>query len=253
MHKTVVVSGANTGIGLALTEALISMGNRVAAIDLTGDNLAACIRTYPHSCVYFSCDVTDLDTVQITIDTVRKTWGTIDILINNACLAIFAGFETKKIIDTRREFEVNYFGYLNMIQAVLPIMKAQGYGVIHNVSSGVGITGFPGIYGYASTKGAIEALTRTLAIELSPYGITVNMIHPPLTRTKSAAPLGIPEQMMADPQIVGKKLASKIGSRKPLITPDFATTLGLFANRHFPDFMGRFLAKMTERANPDLM
>ena len=165
--------------------------------------------------------------------------------MNNACLAIFAKFEDKAAAETRHEFEVNFFGYLNMIRAVLPIMKSLGNGVIHNVSSGMGLTGFPGLCGYTSTKGAIEALTRTLAIEFQPYGIIVNTIHPPLTRTKSASPLGIPEQMMADPKLVGERLARKIGRNKPSLTPDFSTALGLFANQHFPNIMGNLLAKMT--------
>jgi NAD(P)-dependent dehydrogenase (short-subunit alcohol dehydrogenase family) len=62
-----------------------------------------------------------------------------------------------------------------MIKSVLPYMKTQGQGIIHNVSSGVGITGFSGISGYSSTKGAIESFTRTLSFELAPYGISVNL------------------------------------------------------------------------------
>ncbi|MHB9059710.1 MAG: SDR family NAD(P)-dependent oxidoreductase, partial [Bacillota bacterium] len=129
-----------------------------------------------------------------------------------------------------------------------PAMTAQGHGVIHNVSSGVGITGFPGIVGYASTKGAIEAMTRTLAIELAPAGITVNLIHPPLTDTKSAAPLGVPKQIMADPAAVGRKLARRIGSKKPVISPDFSSAVGLLGMRLFPNAFGRLLGAATARA-----
>ncbi len=64
-----------------------------------------------------------------------------DILVNNACLALFTRFEDRSVEDIRREFEVNYFGALNLIREVLPVMKKQGNGVIHNVSSGVGFTG----------------------------------------------------------------------------------------------------------------
>jgi len=247
----IVLTGANNGIGLELTKALVSMGHRVAALDLSGENLSDLIQTHPQCCQFYVCDITDSLAVDQTIKSVVQDWGGIDILVNNACLAIFSNFEEKDIGDTRREFDVNYFGYLYMIKAVLPVMKTQGKGVIHNFSSGVGITGFPGIYGYASTKGAIEALTRTLAIEFKPFGITVSLVHPPLTRTKSASPLGIPPQMMADPEMVGQKLARKIGSRKALITPDSSTALGLFANRHFPEFMGSLLSKMTECAHQE--
>jgi len=192
--------------------------------------------------------VTDESGVKKVVDTTAAEWGRVDILVNNACVALFCNFEEKNLRDTHREFEVNYFGYLHMIKAVLPHMKLAGQGVIHNVSSGVGITGFPGIYGYASTKGAIEALTRTLDIELKPFGITVNLMHPPLTNTESSAPLGIPVQAMDAPERVGRALAKRIESRKAVITPDIKSGLGLFFSRHFPGTMGRMLGRATDRS-----
>ena len=147
--------------------------------------------------------------------------------------------------EIRREFEVNYFGYLNLVTAVLPFMKAQGRGIIHNVSSGVGLSGFPGLSGYASAKGAIEAFTRTLALELKPSGIVVNLMHPPLSRTRSSAPLGIPTRFMSDPEDVGRKLARKIRSSKAVVTPGLAESLGVFMARLFPGAMGKFFAGRT--------
>ncbi|WP_083910540.1 SDR family NAD(P)-dependent oxidoreductase [Effusibacillus pohliae] len=127
-------------------------------------------------------------------------------------------------------------------------MKAQGSGIIHNVSSGVGITGFRGISGYASTKGAIESLTRSLSLEFGGHGICFTLMHPPLTNTKSAAPLGIPVQAMADPQSVGRKLAGKILSTRPVITPNFQTSLYLLLARKFPGVVGKLFCKLTENA-----
>lgn len=144
--------------------------------------------------------------------------------------------------DTRREFEVNYFGYVNMIKAVLPYMKSQGGGVIHNFSSTVGTSGFAGLYGYASTKGAVEALSRTLTLELEPHGIVVNIVQPPLTRTKSSGPLGVPARFMADADTVGFKLARKIGSRRAIVTPGLIETIGVFMARVSPGAMGRFMS-----------
>lgn len=238
--NVVIITGANSGIGLGLARALIELGARVACLDLHGDNLSGLW--------FLRCDVTDYAQVRNAVAAVVDKWGRVDVLVNNACLAVFAPFEEKELTDTRREFDVNYFGYVNTIKAVLTQMKAQGGGVIHNFSSAVGISGFAGIHGYASTKGAIEALSRTLAIELAPNGIAVNIVHPPLTRTKSSAPLGVPAQFMADPVVVGRKLARKIGSRKAVITPDFATSLGVLMTRLMPGGMGRFLSARAESA-----
>ena len=244
----VVITGANNGIGFYMTRSLLQDGHRVAGFDLSGENLSALSDTYPDRWRFYCCDVTDAVQVRASVESLVHEWSTIDILVNNACLAIFAPFEQRTLDDTRREFEVNFFGYLHMIQAVLPYMKAQRKGIIHNVSSSVGITGFPGVSGYASTKGAIEALTRTLALEFEPHGLKVNLVHPPLTNTKSAAPLGVPAQAMEDPANVGRKLARKIQSTASIVTPDFRTAVGLFVSRHFPDAMGRLMARMAQRA-----
>jgi NAD(P)-dependent dehydrogenase (short-subunit alcohol dehydrogenase family) len=236
----VVITGANDGIGLGLARALAAEGCRVACLDLSGENL---------SDLWFRpCDVTDPAQVEAAITAVIAQWGQIDVLVNNACVAVLARFEEKALGATRREFEVNYFGYVNLIRAVLPHMKTRRRGVIHNVSSAVGISGFPGLYGYASTKGAIEALTRTLAIELAPAGIAVNLVHPPLTRTKSSAPLGLPSRFMADPVTVGRKLAKRIGSKKAVITPGPAEAIAVFVARLIPGAMGRFLSARAEAA-----
>jgi NAD(P)-dependent dehydrogenase (short-subunit alcohol dehydrogenase family) len=232
--QVVVLTGANSGIGLALARALHAEGRRVACLDIAGDRLAG-LR-------FIACDVTVPTEVESAIETVVRDWGRIDVLVNNACLAVFAPFDERDLEATRREFEVNYFGYVNLIAAVLPHMKAQGRGVIHNVGSTVGSTGFAGIYGYASTKGAIEALTRTLAIELAPHGIAVSLVHPPLTRTPSSAPLGVPPQFMADPADVGHKLARKIGSRRAVVTPGPMEAMGVLLARLIPGPMGAFLS-----------
>ncbi|HRV09673.1 MAG TPA: short-chain dehydrogenase, partial [Acidobacteriota bacterium] len=86
------------------------------------------------------------------------------------------------------------------------------------------------------------ALSRTLALEFAPYGIVVNVVHPPLTQTRSAAPLGVPPQFMAEPASVGRKLAKRIGSRKAVVTPGLIETIGVFVARLAPGIMGRFMS-----------
>jgi len=245
--KVVLISGANNGIGLAMTRTLLADGYRVAALDLFIENLHAVHNTYPQHLSLHVCDVSDAARVKKAVDAVIEKWGQIDIVVNNAALAIFKTFEQRTLNETRREFEVNYFGYVNVTAAVLPHMKKRG-GIIHNMSSGVGITGFPRLSGYTSTKGAVESLTRTLAIEFEPYGVHVNLMHPPLTNTRSASPLGVPLQALADPAAVGRALAKKIESTRPVIPSDLRTAVFLFFAYRYPLFFGRLFARLTERA-----
>jgi len=245
MNRVIVITGANNGIGLALTRSLLEMGDNIAALDLETDNLAS----HPHpSLLPFRCDATQPQQIQTVIDEVLGKWSGVDMLINNACLALFIPFEERSLDDIRREFEVNYYGYLNMIRAMLPVMKKQGHGVIHNFSSGVGYTGIPNMTGYTSTKGAIESLTRTLALEYASQGIVFNVMHPPLTRTKSSSGLGVPLEMMADPEVVGRKLAKQVGKAAPVLTTDFNNRIQLWMSYHFRVPMGKLMAMMTERA-----
>ncbi len=245
-QRVILVTGANNGIGLAMVKALLEKGDFVAALDLSCENLSPNLKS-PNLRV-FPCDITDPDRVLAVVNEVLQDRRRIDVLVNNACLALFKPFLERCSDDIRREFEVNYFGTLNMIRAVLPIMCAQQCGVIHNVSSGVGYTGMPNMTGYTSAKGAIEALTRTLALEFQDEGVIFNIIHPPLTRTKSSSGLGIPPEMMADPDDVGRRLADKIGSKQAFLTPDFSTWLAMVISQHFPIGMGRLTARLAKRA-----
>lgn len=242
--RNIIITGANNGIGLAMTRTLLQMGDRIAAFDLSLDNVD---QAHP-ALVPFVCDVTDPKRVKIIVDEVVAMWGSVDILINNACLALFTPYEQRSIDDIRREFEVNYYGYLNMIRAVLPVMKKQGHGVIHNFSSGVGFTGMPGMIGYTSTKGAIESMTRTLALEYASQGIIFNVMHPPLTRTKSSAGFGVPPQMMADPEAIGRGMARLVGKTKPVLVPGIVNSIQLWMSYHMRVQMGKMMSLMADRA-----
>jgi len=243
MNRKILITGGNNGIGLAMTQSLLEMDDRVAVLDLALENLPE----YPNLLKYV-CDVTHPAQIQIAVDDIIKKWGGVDILINNACLAFFTPFEERSLDDIRHEFEVNYFGYLNLIRSVLPVMKKQGHGVIHNLSSGVGFTGMPGMTGYTSTKGAIEALTRTLSLEYASSRITFNVMHPPLTRTKSAAGFGIPHEMMANPQLVGRKLAKLVGRTNPMLSAGFINHIQLQMSYHLRVPMGKLMSMLSEKA-----
>jgi NAD(P)-dependent dehydrogenase (short-subunit alcohol dehydrogenase family) len=248
MPRNIIITGANNGIGLAMTNSLLRMGDNIAALDLSLENLPVEIPNL----LSFICDVTDPVRIQAVMKEVLHQWGGVDILINDACLALFSPFEERTLEDTRREFEVNYYGYLNMIHIVLPVMKKQGHGVIHNFSSGVGFTGMPGMIGYASTKGAIEAMTRTLALEYAPQGIIFNVMHPPLTRTKSAVGFGVPPEMMTDPEVVGRGMAKLVGKTKPVLVPGVVNNIQLWMSYHMRVQMGKMMSMMADKARKNM-
>ncbi|WP_411963354.1 SDR family NAD(P)-dependent oxidoreductase [Haloferax sp. YSMS24] len=240
--RVVVVTGANEGIGHHTLRALVERGYRVAGLDIDGSNVRPLQASHPNRVRFYQCDLTNDDDVETAIEDVLSDWGRVDILLNNAAIFNYGFVEDRTLDDTREEFEVNYFGYLRTIRAVLPHMLARGEGRIHNVSSGVSIAGHPGLSGYASTKGAIEAFVRSLQQELRHENVSCSLVYPPLTNTRSAGTL-YPKSMMTAPETVGRKLAEKIESTRPVIVLDWQTKIGLFVVRLFP-----FVAKRgTER------
>ncbi len=243
MPRNIIITGADNGIGLALTKSLLEMGDHIAALDLSLENLPRSSNLLP-----FTCDVTNPERVQAVLGEIIRQWGGVDILINNACLALYTPFDERTLDDIRREFEVNYFGYLNLIRAVLPVMKKQGHGVVHNFSSGVGFTGMPGMTGYTSTKGALEALTRTLELEYAAQGIVFNVMHPPLTRTKSAVGFGVPPEMMADPEVVGRGLAKLVGKTRPMLATGILNNIQLWMSYHLRVPMGKLMSRLSDKA-----
>ncbi|HIX59034.1 MAG TPA: SDR family oxidoreductase, partial [Candidatus Blautia gallistercoris] len=130
---------------------------------------------------------------------------------------------------------------------ILPYLQAQRKGKVIFTSSGVGITGFPGLAPYVSSKGALEALAKCLNLEYASDGISFHIFHPPLTRTRSSAPLPIPGEFMADPKKVGYDLAKHLSSRRFLICHSFGQKIQTLACYLFPLKMGRLLSKMTAR------
>lgn len=250
VNRVVVVTGANEGIGYHTLTALLERGYRVAGLDVDGTNLRPLQDANPERVRFYECDVTVDDDVETAIASILDEWGQIDVLLNNAAIFHFAMFEERTLDDTREEFEVNYFGYLRTIQAVLPHMRARNEGIIHNVSSGVGLVGNPKLTGYASTKGAVEAFTRSLRLELQHENVFCTVMHPPYTNTRSAARLGLSDSLMSDPEDVGRQFAAKIESTRPVIYADWQTKIGLFLVQRFPFIVERGTRRFLDAGEP---
>lgn len=243
----IIITGANQGIGYYLVEQALKDGNHISVLDLETNNLESLSQFFPGCLIYYKVDVCDEKQIQSAVTDTIEQFHRIDIAIHNACLCTF-GSETDTDLDIyEKVFDVNYYGALRLAKSVLPYMKKQGKGRIIFTSSGVGVTGFVGISPYASTKGALEALAKCLRLEYASEGISFQIIHPPLTRTKSAEPLPVPKEFMADPKTVGYGLAKNILSRRFIICHSLGQKIQTIACYIFPIKMGRLMSKMAMR------
>jgi NAD(P)-dependent dehydrogenase (short-subunit alcohol dehydrogenase family) len=166
-------------------------------------------------------------------------------------VAVLGAIEEKPLDQIRREFELNYFGYLHLIRAVLPFMKARGSGIIHNVSADLGMTGLSELSSYTSIKGAMESLTTTLRHELRAFGVAVTLMRTPLARGPWAARMGIPRDALADPAEVGRRLARQILATSAVIgTEDLVEILLSSVTRLLTRAARTLQGSETQRARP---
>ena len=189
--RVAIVTGGARGIGKAIVLILIREGAKVAIVDVDKGGLETLqneIEKNKGDIINISCDITKSSEVNGMVDRIYKALGRIDILVNNAGIIRRGTIETVTEEDWDRVIEVNLKGTFNCCKAVVEIMKQQGYGKIVNVSSIAGkmgdITSAPG---YGPSKAGVDALTKTLARQLAPYGINVNAVSPHAIETEMSA------------------------------------------------------------------
>lgn len=243
----IIITGANQGIGYYLAEQLLKDGNKVAVLDIETDNLKGLVQAFPKQLLCYKADVCDDTQINAAVKEIAAAFHSIDIAIHNACLCTFDNEHNTTLDVYEQVFNVNYYGGLRLAKSVLPYMQTQKKGKIIFTSSGVGVTGFIGISPYASTKGALESLAKCLNIEYASDGISFHITHPPLTRTKSATPLPVPKEFMADPQKVGRGIARHIFSKRFIICHSFSQKLQTLLCYLCPIKMGKLMSKMATR------
>lgn len=184
--KSVVVTGASSGIGHDIGLAFGEQGARVAILARRGallEELARKINQASGKALALDCDVTDRARVFSAIERVKKAFGAVDILVNSAGVLISDPVEEMRPEDLEKMMAVNVFGALNTMQAVLPAMRKARSGSIVNISSLAGRRGLSPIGGYSATKFALVGMTEALRIELFNSGIKVSLVMPGMIDT----------------------------------------------------------------------
>lgn len=183
-NKTALVTGAASGFGRAMAERFVAEGARVAVVDINVDGAAAVADVLGDAGIAVGCDVTDGAQVQAAVDTAVEAFGRIDIAVNNAGWS----HPNQPLLDVdydtfRKVYAINVDSIFHMTHAVVPHWRSSGGGVMINVGSTAGLRPRPGLTWYNSSKGAVNLLTKALAVELAVDGIRVCGIAPVIGAT----------------------------------------------------------------------
>ncbi|GAA1393847.1 D-threitol dehydrogenase [Pseudonocardia kongjuensis] len=174
--RVALVTGAASGIGAEVAGALAAQGAVVAGADLRTDGLGGCTSAH-------RVDVADPDSVRACVDEVLDRHGRLDVLVNSAGLALLAPALELGVDEWRRTLDVNLTGSWLMAQAAGRVMVEQGHGRIVNLASQAASSGLEKHAAYCASKAGINGLTRTLAVEWGPHGVTVNAVSPTVVLT----------------------------------------------------------------------
>ena len=176
MSRTVLITGASTGIGRATAERFHREGWNVGATmrsPADGQELSQLSNVH-----VTRLDVTDQESIATAVAEVSERFGSIDVLVNNAGFGAYGPLEITSTETIRRQFDTNVIGLLEVTRAVIPIMRSQGDGVIVNISSMGGRMAFPFGSLYHGSKFAVEGISEALAYEMMTLGIKVKVVEP---------------------------------------------------------------------------
>ncbi|KAA0111392.1 oxidoreductase [Mycolicibacterium sp. P1-5] len=182
-----LITGCSTGFGREIARAALQDGHQVLVTARRAEVVADLVEEFGDLAVSAALDVTDTGQIEAAVRAADEAFGGVDVLVNNAGHGYLSAVEEGEDAEVRKLFDVNYFGSVDMIKAVLPAMRARGSGHIVNISSMTGLVANPPNAYYSSTKFALEAVSEALAAEVAPLGIKVTLIEPGAFRTDWAS------------------------------------------------------------------
>lgn len=176
--KTWFITGTSAGIGKVLTEKLLKKGDRVVATVRKAEVLNELKEQYPDKLWVMVLDVTDNAAIKNVINQAFVELGEIDFIVNNAGYALFCSVEEASDEQIKQQIDTNIIGSIQIIRAVLPHLRKQGWGRILQLSSAGGQTTYPNFSYYHTTKWAVEGFCDTIAKEIAPFNIGVTIVEP---------------------------------------------------------------------------
>ncbi|EFE96564.1 oxidoreductase [Serratia odorifera] len=197
LAKTIFITGVSSGFGRALAQAALSSGHRVIGTVRSASAVAAFEALGAGKALARVLDVTDFASVERVVAEVEADIGPIDVLVNNAGYGHEGVMEESALDELKRQFDVNVFGAVAMIKALLPYLRQRRRGQIINITSMGGFITLPGISYYCGSKFALEGISETLSKELKPFGIAVTAVAPGSFRTDWAG-----RSMVRSPRII---------------------------------------------------
>ncbi|MDG2167820.1 MAG: SDR family oxidoreductase [Opitutales bacterium] len=212
--KVALVTGSNRGIGRAIVDALIARGaSKVYAAARNADALQPLVEAHGERVVPAALDVTQPDQVAA----VAAQASDVQVLVNNAGFAAQTDIFADDINAARQEFEVNYWGVLNMLRAFVPLLENNGGAAVINVASVASLVNFPPLPTYSDSKAAVHSLTQGVRLTKGAAGIQVVGVYPGPVDTDMAADL---EMEKASPQSVAETILNGVEAGKVDVFPD---------------------------------
>jgi 3-oxoacyl-[acyl-carrier protein] reductase len=228
--KVALVTGASRGIGRAISLALAAEGAAlVLAARSTADleAVAAEVMSLGGSALVAPCDVRSAGQVKRTFRAAIKQFGRLDILVNNAGVAFRVALAEMAEADLDLTLAVNLKGAFLCCREAVPVMAAQGSGIIINISSGAGKQGFPELAAYCATKFGLIGLTESLAAELAERGVKVYAVCPGATDTRMYRSLYPEEEPELEPEHIARRVME-------ISLPDNPTPTGTAVEVYYP-------------------
>jgi NAD(P)-dependent dehydrogenase (short-subunit alcohol dehydrogenase family) len=181
--KILLITGVSSGFGRALAQEALAAGHKVVGTVRSAQAKRDFESLSTHAAFARELDVTDFDAIDNIVADIEATVGAVDVLVNNAGYGHEGVMEESPLSEMRRQFDVNVFGAVAMMKAVLPFMRQRRRGHILNITSMGGHITMPGITYYCGSKFALEGISEALGKEVKPFGIAVTAVAPGSFRT----------------------------------------------------------------------